>query len=263
MPQAVAHESPLQGKRVHLSALNAPLSAIASQIEEQTGQQIKIDKAIRSVRVSLWLDDVSFADAFKAIAALHDWRFLQQDTGPARLLRHLTQSAPRFVEVPQRIVQALPVAVRRYMNLDVAPKDLTPEQAQSPFLHSGYNWKVKEAVRETQQRVQAWDFAPFRQNKQTLAWKDLKRWQQNDFLSVRLYDLLNYARPLHTGFPAYVLYPEAVVLRFSDPKLENGSMEIDARGPDGQDSGLGAGGVSNLEPATRALLQQEGIFTGQ
>jgi hypothetical protein len=261
LPQMIAHDPPLEAKRVHLYALNAPLTAIIALIEEQTGEKIAVDKAIGNVRLSLWLDDVSFVDAMRAIAALQDWYFSLRDDGTSLLLRHRNESPPSFSEVPERLLKALPVAVRRYMQLDVMPKDVTEEQLKKPGFLAGYNWKVKEAIKETRQRIAAWDFAPFRKSKQALAWKALKRWQQNDFLMLNLLDLLNYARPLHRGYPAYVAFPQACVLRMSDPKRASSiSLEIYAHGPDGKYSALGAGGASDLEPEVLAALQKQGIL---
>lgn len=261
LPQALVRELPEDAKRVHLYAINAPLYSVAAKIEEQTGQKLAIDKAIRNVRLSLWLDDVSFADSIQAIANLHDWYFSLRDDGISLLLRRRNESPPRFSELPDRIVKALPVAVRRYMRLDSIPQDVSEEQKQTPGFFRGYNWKIKEAINEAKQRVADWDFTPFRKNRQTLKWKDLHRWQQNDFLTYILYDLLNYARPLHRGYPAYVAFPEACILRMSDVrKSPFVSLEICATGPDGKYSALGAGGEDNLDAETVAALRKQGIF---
>lgn len=234
---------------------------MVAKIEEQTGETIVLDKALRYVRLSLWLDDVAFPDAMRAIASPHDWHFSHRDDGPSLLLRRRNESPPKFSDVPAYILKALPVSVRRYIKLDTMPKDLTEEQLKKPSFFSGLNWKVREALKETQSRIAAWDFTPFRKNKQTLAWKDLPRWQQNEFLNRNLYSLLNYARPIHRGFSAHVAFPEACILRMSDPKMSPFvSLGIYAAGPDGQVSGLGAGGEDDLEPEVVAALRQQGIF---
>ena len=258
-PAAIEHALALLPGQIHIFAVNTSLRLLAAKLAEQSGQKIVADDAIADARVSLRFDDIALPTALDAVARPHDWRFFKQEDGIWKIARKRPGTLPSVKGVVAAMTQALPPAVRRYMQVDNVPAEISPERLEALKFSGEYNWKLTSAAESTLRRLYAANLPQYGKGN-VIMWNDLPRAAQTDLLSFQLYQILRDTRALSKGLPGYVTDLSTDVIRFGNDRMDLLNLEICGRNLDSKfNSGISLN--NRLSPQKLADLKALGLLT--